>query len=98
MGFYPASAQIGGPLMGGHLASLEVTRWPPMWHSILAFPDGHLGPSQPWQNSAYPGLCLYGILGLSCKLVPCTRAEASNSHVLLEVSDAAAGASVSPSG
>lgn len=84
--------------MGGHSASLQVTRWPLTWHSILAFPDDCLGHSQPWQSSTCPGLCLYGILGLSCKLMPCTRAEASNSHVLFEVSDATASASVSPSG
>lgn len=47
MGFYPALAQIGGPLMGGHLASVEVTRWPLTWHSIVAFLDGCLGHSQP---------------------------------------------------
>lgn len=46
MGFYPALAQSGGPLLRGHLASLEVTSWPLIWHRILAFPSDHLG-SQP---------------------------------------------------
>lgn len=47
VGWHPGLAQSGGALLGGHLASLEVTSWPLTSDSVLAFPaDGRLG-SEP---------------------------------------------------
>lgn len=56
--FKPALAQSGGPLLGGHLASLGVTSWPLTLQCIPAFPADQQGWSQAQQGSAFPGLHL----------------------------------------
>lgn len=78
----------GGPLLGGHLASLEVISWPPTLQHILAFPADQQGQGQgqPQQGSAFPRPLLYGTLGLSGQPMPRSRAEASKRSILLQVS------------